>query len=56
MWSYKHKQKKIGIRVPTDAKLRLHKVTLRAMLIYGSDAWIGNRKEVEKSEVPEVRF
>lgn len=26
------------------------------MLIYGSDAWIGNRKEVEKSEVPEVRF
>jgi hypothetical protein len=43
-------------QMTTDTKLRLHNVTSKASLCYGSENWIINKRDAQKLEVAQMRF
>jgi hypothetical protein len=40
----------------TDTKLRLHNITSKASLGYGSENWIINKRDAQKLEAAQMRF
>jgi hypothetical protein len=40
----------------TDTKLRLHNITSKVSLCYGSENWIINKRDAQKLEVAQMRF
>jgi hypothetical protein len=40
----------------TDTKLRLHNITSKASLCYGSETWTINNRDAQKLEAAQMRF
>jgi hypothetical protein len=45
-----------GKHTTTDTKLRLHNITSKASLCYGSENWIINKRDAQKLEAAQIRF
>jgi hypothetical protein len=40
----------------TEAKLRIHNITFKAALCYGSENWIINKTDAQKLDAEQMRF
>jgi hypothetical protein len=49
-------QRHLGKHMTIDTKLRIHNITSKAALCYGSEAWIINKRDAQKLEVAQLRF
>jgi hypothetical protein len=45
-----------GKQMTTNTKLRLHNITSKASLCYGSENWIINKRDARKLEAAQMRF
>jgi hypothetical protein len=45
-----------GKRMTIDTKLRIHNITSKAALCYGSEAWIINKRDAQKLEAAQMRL
>jgi hypothetical protein len=45
-----------GKQITTDTKLRLHNITSKASLCYGSENWTINKRDAQKLEAAQMRF
>jgi hypothetical protein len=45
-----------GKYMKIDTKLRLHNITCKASLCYGSESWTINKRDAQKLEAAQMRF
>jgi hypothetical protein len=45
-----------GKHMAMDTKLRIHNITSKAALCYGSEVWIINQRDAQKLEAAQMRF
>jgi hypothetical protein len=49
-------KRNFGKQMTTNTKLRLHNITSKASLWYGSENWIINKRNSQKLEAAQMRF
>jgi len=46
----------IGIKLKNETRLRIHNITAKAALKFGSEAWVLKKREEQRLEAAQVKF
>jgi hypothetical protein len=49
-------KRNFGKHMTINTKLRIHNITSKATLCYGSEVWIVNKRDAQKLEAAQIRF